>query len=167
MAAKSTKPEFVITRVLEAPRELVFRAWTDPGHMARWWGPRGFTCTCEIDPRPGGAYRLVMRSEDGIEYPISGVFREIVEPERLVMTMDPTGHPAEWHDLVNPNRGDDANPAGQLITTATFEDVGGKTRLTVRTRFESDAIRDAMLKMGMTEGWSQSLERLEELVAKI
>ena len=161
------EPEFLITRILDAPRALVFRTWIEPAHVARWWGPRGFTTSCAIDARPGGAYRLVMRSDDGVEYPIAGVFRELVAPERIVMTMDPTGHPAEWHDLVNPNRGDDPNPAGLLVTTATFEDLGGKTRLTVRTRFESEAIRDAMLKMGMTEGWSSSLDRLAELVATI
>ncbi|HMD55276.1 MAG TPA: SRPBCC domain-containing protein, partial [Phycisphaerae bacterium] len=112
-SAPSDDRDFVITRVLSAPRELVFKAWTDPRHMAQWWGPHHFTnSVCEMDVRPGGAYRIVMRSPDGIEYPINGVFREIAAPERLVMTMDCSEHPDAWHDLVNPQRGADRNPAG-------------------------------------------------------
>ena len=161
------EPEFVITRVFDAPRWLVFKAWTDPKHMAQWWGPHGFTNpVCEMDVRPGGAYRIVMRSPEGVEYPVKGVYREVVEPERLVMTMNCSEHPAEWHDLVNPKRQKgESNPAGDMLSTVTFEDLDGKTKLTIRTRFDSVAIRDSMLKMGMTEGWTQSLERLAEDLA--
>jgi uncharacterized protein YndB with AHSA1/START domain len=166
---KSTEPEFLITRVFDAPRELVFKAWTDPKHLAQWWGPRAFTTPiCEMDLRPGGAYRIVMRSADGVDYPIKGVFRQIVEPQRIVMTQDVSGHPEEWYDFLNPGRakGDYSVP-GEMLATVTFDDLGGKTRLTVRTLFKSAAIRDAMLKLGMTEGWSQSLERLSELLAGV
>jgi uncharacterized protein YndB with AHSA1/START domain len=161
--------EFRITREFDAPREVVFRAWTEPQHLARWWGPHPFTTPmCEMDVRAGGAYRWVMRSPQGVDYPIKGVFREVVRPERLVMTQDVSEHPKEWHDMVNPNRGPgDNNPAGEMICTVTFEDVGGKTKLTVRTRFHSMAVRDAMVKMGMNEGWSLSLERLTELLPKL
>lgn len=118
-----------------------------------------------MDVRPGGAYRIVMRAPDGAEYPMKGVFREVVKPERLVMTMDCSGHPAEWHDQVNPNRDKSkAHPSLEILTTVTFEAEGSKTRLTVRQVLESKSIRDAMLKMGMTEGWSQSLERLTALL---
>jgi len=160
--------EFVITRLLDAPRALVFQAWTDPAHMARWWGPHNFTNpVCEIDLRVGGAHRIVMRSPDGVDYPIKGVYREIVVPERLVMTLDCSEHPADWHDMVKPNRAqDERNPAGEMVSTVTFEERGNKTMLTIRTRFESAAIRDAMLKMGMTEGWTESLERLAAHLAK-
>jgi uncharacterized protein YndB with AHSA1/START domain len=163
----SAHDEFFITRVFDATPGLVFDAWTDPKHLAQWWGPHAFTNPiCEMDLRPGGAYRIVMRSPDGVDYPIKGVFREIVRPSRIVMTQDVSEHPAQWHDLVNPNRPKgDNNPAGELLTTVTFEDLGGKTRLTVRTKFKSTAIRDAMLKMGMTDGWSQSLERLRDLLS--
>ena len=166
-ATESVEKEFVITRVFDAPRELVWKVWTDPKRMAQWWGPRSFTNpVCELDVRPGGAYRIVMRGADGAEYPITGVYREIMEPERLVMTLDCSEHPAAWHDLVKPNRqkGED-NPAGVMLSTVTFEDLNGKTKLTVRVRLDSAAIRDAMLKMGMTEGWSQSLDRLAEALA--
>ncbi|MFC3106967.1 SRPBCC domain-containing protein [Undibacterium arcticum] len=160
--------EFVISRLLDAPRTLVFQAWTDPTQMARWFGPHNFTNpVCEIDLRVGGAHRIVMRSPDGVDYPIKGVYREIVAPERLVMTLDCSEHPDAWHDMVKPNRArDERNPAGEMLSTVTFEDVDGKTKLTIRTRFESATIRDAMLKMGMTEGWTESLERLAAHLAK-
>lgn len=161
--------EFLITRTINAPRSLVFQAWTDPKHLARWWGPRSFTNpVCEVDLRVGGAHRLVMRSPEGINYPITGIFLEIVEPERLVMTLDPSEHPTEWHDLVKPNRSKtEANPAGIMVQTVTIEDFRGMTKLTIRTRFDSTAIRDAMLKLGMTEGWSQSLDRLVAVVQQL
>ena len=161
-----TDRDFVITRIINAPRDLVFKAWTEPRHMARWWGPHDFTNpVCEMDIRPGGAHRIVMRSPEGVEYPIKGVYREVVAPERLVMTLDCTEHPKAWHDLVHPNRkkGED-NPAGEMLSTATFEDLEGKTKLTVRIRFNSVAIRDTMLKTGMNEGWTESLERLAAFV---
>ena len=165
---KSTDPVFVIARTFDAPRELVWEAWTNPQHVANWWGPRFFdNSICDLDVRQGGAYRIVMRGPDGTEYPITGVYREVVKPERLVLTMDVSGHPAAWHDMVKPDRTEDeTNPAGEMLTTVIFEDLDGKTKLTVQTRFGSTTIRDAMLKMGMTEGWSQSLDRLTELLAK-
>ena len=159
--------DFVITRIFDAPRSLVFQAWTDPVRLVQWWGPRGVTNSIsKMEVRPGGAYRIVMRMPDGVEYPMSGVYLEIAAPERLVMSMDCSEHPAAWHDMVDPKRtSDQINPAGELLQTVTFDDLGGKTKLTIRTRFESTAIRDAMLKMGMTEGWGQSLERLASLLS--
>jgi uncharacterized protein YndB with AHSA1/START domain len=161
--------DFVSTRLFDAPRELVFKAWTDPKHMARWWGPHHFTNpVCELDVRPGGKWRIVMRGPDGSLHPANGVYREVVPPERLVMTMNHSELSDEWHDRVNPNRDKTAGkPALEALTTVTFEDQGGKTKLTVRMRFESAAVRDALLKIGMTEGWSQSMERLKEVLAKI
>ena len=160
-------PEFVIARVLDAPRELVYQAWTDPKHLARWWGPHTVTNpVCELDVRPGGAYRIVTRMPDGVDYPITGAYVEIVPPERLVMTMDCAEHPDAWHDMVKPGRRkEERNPAGEMLHTVTFEALGGKTKLTVRTRFVSAEVRDAMVKMGMNEGWSQSLERLAKFLA--
>lgn len=154
--------EFFITRTFDAPRELVWRAWTEPAQLAQWWGPSQITNpVCEMDLRPGGSYRIVMRLPDGTDYPIKGVFIEIAPPERLVMTLDCSEHPDEWHDLVKPDRSkEERNPAGEMVQTTLFENLGEKTRLTLRTRFNSAEIRNAMVKMGMTEGWSQSLDRL-------
>jgi len=164
--------DFVITRVIDAPRSVVFKAWIDPTQLARWWGPHMISRTdCVLDVRRGGAYSIVMHGPNGEAYPCKGTFLEVAEPERLVMLMDCSGHSKEWHDQIRKNLGthrarDESNPAGMLVQTVTFEDLGSKTRLTVRTQFESVSIRDAMLKMGMNDGWSQSLERLNQLVAK-
>src|SRR5580700_2538193 len=85
--ASELEREVTITRLFDAPRELVFQAWTDPQHLAQWWGPKGFSNPiCEADARPGGAWRIVMRGPDGAKYPCGGVYREIVESERLVFT---------------------------------------------------------------------------------
>jgi uncharacterized protein YndB with AHSA1/START domain len=158
--------ELVITRVLDAPRSTVFHAWTDPVQMAKWWGPHSVTNTVsDMDVRPGGMYRIVMRGPDGTEYPIKGVYREVRPPAQLVMTIDASEHPAEWHDLAMPDHSQrDRNPCGQMLGTITFEDLGSKTRVTVKTRFESTEIRNAMQKMGAVDGWAQSLERLAEVV---
>lgn len=167
LAAETADREFVITRVFEASRELVFKAWTDPRCLAQWWGPHTFTNpVCEIDLRPGGAFRIVMRGPDGVEYPYKGVYLEVIAPERLVYTGDMSEVPDAWHDLVNPNRDTSAGkPSLESVTTVTFEEYNGKTKLTVRTLFGSVAVRDAMLKMQMAEGWAQSMERLAEHLA--
>jgi uncharacterized protein YndB with AHSA1/START domain len=119
--ANVAEREVVITRVFDAPRSLVFKAWTDPEHMARWWGPTGFTNTiCELDARVGGAWRIVMRSPAGIEYPCGGVYRGIVEPERLVFTniaTDNEGNPvrqARRHDATSVSRSQPAFCANLL-----------------------------------------------------
>jgi uncharacterized protein YndB with AHSA1/START domain len=165
---KTSEREFVISRVLDAAPEQVFEAWTDSKRMADWWGPRDFTNPlCRIDPRPGGAYRIVMRSPEGAQCPLRGVFREVVRPERIVMTMDHSELSEDWHDLINPNRAkENHNPAGEVVSTVTFEEIGVRTKLTVRVRFESAEICKAFVKMGMNEGWSQSLDCLAALLAK-
>jgi uncharacterized protein YndB with AHSA1/START domain len=162
----SPKNEFVISRVIAAPRALVWKAWTDAEQLARWWGPRSFTNQCEIDLRPGGVFRVVMRSATGVDYPLKSVYREVVAPERLVYVSDLSEHPDEWHDLLNPSRDKSlGRPALESPSTVTFEEHDGQTRLTLSTVFESAALRDAFLKIGIDEGWSQSLERLTELLA--
>jgi uncharacterized protein YndB with AHSA1/START domain len=95
---------------------------------------------------------------------VKGIYTELVRPERIVMTQDLSEHPRAWHDMIKPG---EANPAGELLTSVTFENLDGKTKLTVRTRFATAAIRDAMLKMGMTEGWSMSLDRLKAELANM
>ena len=145
--------DVTLTRVLDAPRELVFRMWTDPMHMAQWWGPKDFTNpVCEMDVRPGGKMRIDMRAPDGIVYPMTGTFQEIVEPERLVFVAY-----AEDHD---------GNPLLESHTTVTFEEQGGKTRLTVQARGVASAPIAPQMLAGMEQGWSQSLDRLEALVQR-
>jgi uncharacterized protein YndB with AHSA1/START domain len=167
-AQLETDCDFHVARIFNAPRTLVFEAWTDPRLLAQWWGPHGFTNpVCEVDARTGGTCRIVMRSPEGEDYPISGEYRNVVEPETLAMTVDCCGHPREWHDLVNANGGTGKkNAPGDVMQTVTFDNLDGKTRLAILMRFESVAVRNAMIKIGMHEGWSQSLDRLATLLAQ-
>jgi uncharacterized protein YndB with AHSA1/START domain len=163
----SQSREFVATRVFDATAEAVFQAWAYPVQMAQWWGPHGFTnLICEMDVQPGGAWRIVMLGPDGVQHPAKGVFREVEKPQRLVMTLNHSELPEQWHDLVNPYRDkSQPKPGLEAITTVTFQERDGKTTLTITLLFESTAVRDALRKIAMAEGWSQSLERLERLLA--
>jgi len=167
--AATNSGDFVMTRIFDAPRELVWKAWTEPKHMAQWWGPRIFTNPiCKMDVRPGGTYRIVMRGPDGSEYPASGAYREVVKPEMLVMTINHSELPDEWHDAVNPQRDrSKGKPTLEVVNTITFVELDGKTRLTIRLSFESATVRDLFVKIGMNEGWSSSFDKLDELVAKM
>jgi uncharacterized protein YndB with AHSA1/START domain len=141
----------VTTSVFDAPRVLVFEAWTNPKHLVQWWGPDGFTTTTRaIDVRPGGVWRFVMHGPDGIDYENRIVYDEIVKPERLIYR-----HPG----------GEDVEPV-QIHVTVTFEDHGGKTKLTMRMLFRSAAERDRVAeKYGAVEGAKQTLARLAEHLA--
>jgi uncharacterized protein YndB with AHSA1/START domain len=140
-----------ITRVFEAPRALVWKAWTDPKMMAEWFGPRHFTNpVCELDVRPGGKLRIVMRGPDGMDYPCAGEFREVVKPERLVFT----------------NNAVDKN--GKLLlegfTTVTFAEERGKTTVKLKTHAVGRVPVAKQMLAGMEAGWTQSIDKLEELV---
>jgi len=139
--------ELVITRTFDAPREIVFKMWTDSNHMAQWWGPNGFTNpVCELDVRPGGAIRIDMRDSDGTVYPMTGTFREIVRPERLVFT-------AEALDQ-------SGTAVLEVLNTVIFEEKNGKTTLTLQARVTKVAGEGVSYLEGMEAGWTQSLERL-------
>jgi uncharacterized protein YndB with AHSA1/START domain len=158
--------EHVLTRVFDAPRELLWKVWTDPKLLSQWWGPNHFTTpVCEMDVRPGGAYRIVMRSQDGIDYPLKGRYDEVVPPKLLVYTVDMSEHPAEWHEvLAKQLEGQEAYTSRPALCRVTFDDEGGKTRLTVRSTFDSSVLRDAFVRMGMETGWSQMLDKLASLL---
>jgi len=150
-----TERSVVITRVFDAPRELVFKAWTDPVHLAQWWGPRGFTNpVCEVDLRIGGALRIVMRAPDGAEHSMVGVFREIDPPARLVF------------DNIATDR--DGKVLLEGLTTVTFAEQGaGGTKLTVESRAVARVDFASRMLEGMDAGWTQSIDRLGEHVAKL
>ncbi len=153
-AARSQEREVVITRLFDAPPEVVFAAWTDPEQLARWWGPDGFTNpVCELDVRLNGAWHIVMRAPDGTEYPCRGTYLEIVASKRLVFT--------------NIALDNDGTPVLDGLTTVLFEDEDGKTKLTLRTRALA-LVPGAVEKLaGMETGWSMSVDRLaEELVRR-
>jgi uncharacterized protein YndB with AHSA1/START domain len=161
----TASPEFILSRRFDAPRALVWQCWMDPSHLGRWWGPRTFTCpVCEIDARVGGTFRLVMRSPDGIDYPMSGTFREIVPLRRIVKEDDVSEHSEAWHDILDPDRKGLWPRRIELLTTVDFEDDGAGTRVTICTTFPSIRLRDNFAKAGMKDGWSTSLERLDDLV---
>ncbi len=139
--------ELEITRVFDAPRELVYRAWTEPEHMTQWWGPGVFTNhSCELDVRPGGAWQIVMRSPDGTDFRCEGIYSEVVKPERLVFTNDAVDHTGKR--LL------------QGFTTVTFAEQGGKTKLTLQTRAVGLVDFAPMMLRGMEAGWNQSLDSL-------
>ncbi len=159
--------DFVITRVFAAPRALVWKAWTEKEHLTAWWGPRGFSNRVEADVRPGGAFRIVMVGPDGTDYPMTGIYREVAPPERLVYTTDLSEQPEAWFDAIFPQRDKTKPPPAVAgVTTVTFEALGESTRLTVWTRFEPAADRAALGRAGLTEGRTQSLERLEALLGE-
>ncbi len=148
--------EIVITRVFDAPRELVFAAWTDPRHVTEWWGPQGYTSyVCEIDLRVGGIFRLQMRGPDGAVYPCAAVFREVVKPERIVYT----GPSEETHAC-------GAGLPPHATVTVTFAEHEGKTTLKIHTLLRSAADRDAAAIAGFVPGWNSTLERLAQLLAR-
>jgi PhnB protein len=150
--AESPEKVLVLTRVFDAPRELVFKAWIDPKHVAQWWGPHGFTNpVCELDARPGGAIRIHMRGPDGTIYPMTGVFHEIVEPERIVFTT------RALEDA-------DGNPGLEVHETVTFTEEDCKTTITLRAVVVRATPAAAGALAGMEAGWSQSLERLARFV---
>jgi uncharacterized protein YndB with AHSA1/START domain len=145
--------ELVLTRIFDAPRKLVFKAWTDPKCVAMWWGPHGFsTPRCELDARPGGAILIHMRGPDGRVYPMTGVYQEVVEPERIVFTSTPLD--------------EKGLPLFELLTTVILEEQGGKTKQTVTARVIKRGPDAAPYLAGMEVGWTQTLERLAEYVAK-
>jgi uncharacterized protein YndB with AHSA1/START domain len=153
-AVQPNERTVVITRVFDAPRELVWKAWTDPKHMAQWWGPQGFTNpVCEMDARPGGALQIVMRAPDGAEHPMKGVFREVIKPERLVFTA-----------VAEDERG---NALLEALTIVTFAEDARKTKLTVHARAVGLAPVAARMLEGMQAGWTQSLDRLEAHMKRI
>jgi uncharacterized protein YndB with AHSA1/START domain len=135
--------ELCLTRVIDAPRAAVFEVWTTPEHLAEWWGPTGFTLPeCEMDFREGGAFKFLMRAPSGEDHWLRGVFREIVEPERIVFTF-------AW--------GNAERATGPVtVVTVTLDEIGGKTKLTLRqTGLESDTSAREH-----SEGWAQQLDRL-------
>lgn len=151
--------EIIITRVLNAPRELVFKAWTEPKHIEQWFGPRGFTTrVTEMDLRPGGQCRYVMIGPDGKEYPSKGVFREIVPSERIVTT-------DEFDEGIEKVL--DADLPQGMVITVMFEDFEGKTRLTIQIVHESADDRRKHEEMGVLAGWNSSLDCLDEHLAKL
>jgi uncharacterized protein YndB with AHSA1/START domain len=158
--ARSTDPtaglkELAITEILNAPRSLTWRTWTDAHHVAQWWGPREFTNpVCQWDARPGGLIRIDMRAPDGTVVPMHGVFHEVREPEFLDFTTTAYAD-TEGSDLL------------EVRHNVTFEEQDGKTKLTLQSRVVKTTAATAQPLAGMEAGWRQSFDRLAELLARM
>jgi uncharacterized protein YndB with AHSA1/START domain len=147
-----TEREIVLTRVFDAPRRLVFDAWTKPELLRRWFGPHGHELVvCEVDLRVGGTWRYVVRGPDGTEMHLHGVYREIVTPERLVHT--------------EANDDCDAEVGGESLVTTLLVERDCRTTLTSTMRYRSKQIRDAMINSGMEYGVGESYDRLADALA--
>jgi len=146
-ARESAQWDLILTRVFDAPRELLFKAWTDTKHLQQWWGPNGFTNpVCELDTRAGGALRIDMRAPDGVVYPMKGVIEEIIAPERLV--------------FISSALDDKGDSMFDILNIVTFAAQRGKTALTLQARVIKATAQAPQYLKGMEAGWTQSLDRL-------
>lgn len=153
ITAEPGQQELFITREFDAPRELLFRAFTDPELLAQWLGPRDLTLEVEaFEPRDGGAWRYINKDTNGNEYGFHGVFHEVTAPERIIQTFEFEGLPEKGH---------------VILDTALFETLpGNRTRITTQSVYRSVADRDGMVQSGMEVGVNDGYERLDDLLAK-
>lgn len=143
--------EIRVERVFDAPRDRVFAVYTNPDLIPQWWGPRGTEATVDaMDVRAGGSWRFVVRIADGSETGFRGTYREVTPPERIVQTF-------EWEGM----------PGHVSVETATFEDLGNRTRVVTVSIFHTPEERDGMLASGMEKGLNETYQRLDELLARL
>lgn len=159
MAATDTEPsvnrELTLTRIIDAPREKVFKAWTDPELLKQWFAPLPYTTPiAELDVRPGGANLIVMRGPDGNDMPNRGVYLEVVENERLVFT---DAYTKAWEPSEKPF----------MTVILSFEDAGGKTKYTARVRHWTAADREAHEQMGFHQGWGACADQLAAVAQRL
>ncbi|HWZ03625.1 MAG TPA: SRPBCC domain-containing protein [Mucilaginibacter sp.] len=148
------RQEVNITRIFDAPRELVFKMWTDPELVEKWWGPKDFkNPVCELDARVGGTMRIVMQAPDGLMIPTSGVFTELLEPERIVFK--------------NFKEDDDGNAQLEVINTVTFTEENGKTTMTLNALAVRITPEACASIEGMNVGWNQSIDRFAYVLTGI
>lgn len=154
LTAEPGKQEFVIARVFDAPRELIFKAFTDPKLYAQWIGPRGLTTKIEtFEPRSGGSWRYIQKDRNGNEFAFHGVNHEVLAPERIIGTFEFEGLPEKGH---------------VILQTARFAALpGNKTKMISQSVFQSVADRDGMLQSGMEAGVNDSFDRLDDILEKL
>ena len=149
--ARTSERELVTTYIFDAPRALVWKAWTDPKLIPRWWGPKRYTTTVEkMEVRPGGTWRFIQRDSEGHVYGFHGEYKEVVPPERIVDTFEYEGMPGHV-----------------LIESATFEEIDGRTKVTQKSVFETVEDLEGMLASGMEDGARETMERFTELVHEL
>jgi uncharacterized protein YndB with AHSA1/START domain len=154
ITAEPGKQELFVTREFDAPRELVFKAYTDPDIYVRWLGPRGMTMTLEtFEPVSGGRWRFIQKDQDGNEYAFHGVHHDVSAPERIISTFEFEGLPEPGH---------------VILETTRFEDLpGDRTRVTSQSVYQSVEDRDGMIAAGMESGTVDSYDRLDEILEKM
>lgn len=146
-----TDREIHAERVFDAPRDRVFAVYTDPELIPEWWGPHGTIAVVDqMDVEPGGAWRFAVRNSDGSEIGFRGTYREVAPPERIVQTF-------EWEGM----------PGHVSVETATFEDLGDRTKVTTTSIFHTTEERDGMLGSGMESGMNETYARLDDLLARL
>jgi len=151
LTAEPGKQELFFTHTFDAPRELVFKMYTDPNLLPQWWGPRYLTTTVDcMEVRPGGQWRFIQRDPSGSEYGFHGVYHQVAAPERMIYTFEFEGMPGHV-----------------ILETADFKEQDGQTVLTVQSVYQSVADRDGMIASGMEGGERESMERLTELLVKM
>jgi uncharacterized protein YndB with AHSA1/START domain len=151
--AAGNLPDLTFTRVYDAPRALVFKVWTDPYHVAQWWGPHGLTIPLsKVDACAGGQFEVHMQADDGSIYPSVGTFHEVVPPERIVFSSD----------LIDA----DGNKLLEVVNTVTVEEEDGKTLMTLHVKVSRATPEAAVNLAGMEAGWTESLERLASEIAR-
>jgi uncharacterized protein YndB with AHSA1/START domain len=162
--------EVSLTRVINAPRDLVYRAFTDADMLAKWFGPHGFENHVTSDPCVGGTIRIEMIAPDGVKYPIFGRYQEVVPNEKIVFTSDFSEYSDAWKTMMRENLSGPATEDELLnsIADITFEDAASNaTRVTVRSLFASDAVRDSFLSTGMNDGWEDSFKSLDAYLTEL
>lgn len=148
--AEPGRQEVITTQVFDAPRELVFKMFTDPGRIPQWWGPRNLTTVVDrMELKPGGIWRFVQRDAEGNVFAFHGIFHLVVPPERIIQTFEFEGMPGHV-----------------LLETMTLEDLDGRTKMTQQSVYQAVSDRDGMVSMGMMQGNAESMERLSELLVK-
>ena len=151
ITSKLGEPDLIVSRVFDAPRELVFKTYVDPNLLPQWWGPRNLiTIVDKMELRPGGTWRFINREPDGKKYTFSGVYLEILPFERYSFTFNFEGRSGR-----------------ESTETVTFEDQGGKTKVTDRYNFKSVEDRDEMIKFGLETGAAESMDRFGNLLEKL
>ncbi|WP_214041304.1 SRPBCC family protein [Methanoculleus sp.] len=151
LIAEPGKQDVVISRVFDAPRDLVFKACTDPELISQWWGPKAFTTTVDaMDVRPGGTWRYVQRGAGGEDYGFHGAYHDVTPPERLIYTF-------EFEPM----------PGHVALETVTLEDLDGRTKVTDRVVYQTVEDRDGTLQSGMEEGMNETMDRFTELVEEM
>ena len=147
--------DLILTRTIDVPRELVWKVWTEPEHLMKWFAPAPWTTVdCEIDLRPGGIFRTVMRSPEGQDFPNAGCFLEVIKNEKMV-----------WTDALGPGYRPSLEPF--FTAVLTFEDHEGGTKYTARALHKNEADRKTHEKMGFHAGWSQCLDQLVQLAKQL